>query len=93
MTVTYMLLARVPEEGLGAFEAYESAVLPLLADHGGRLERRLRTPDRRVEVHLVSFPGDEDLARYRADPRRAAATPLLESSGATVELLAVHDMP
>ncbi|GLF95418.1 hypothetical protein [Streptomyces yaizuensis] len=92
MAVTYLMLARLPEGGLGAFEAYESAVLPLLADHGGRLERRLRTVDDRVEAHLVTFPSGRDLAAYRVDPRRSAAAPLLESSGATVELLAVRDI-
>ncbi|MFI6358826.1 hypothetical protein ACIBJF_40930 [Streptomyces sp. NPDC050743] len=92
MAVTYLMLARLPEGRLDAFDAYESAVLPLLAEHGGRLERRLRTPDDRVEAHLVSFPGDEDFAAYRADPRRSSATPLLESSGAAIELLAVRDV-
>ncbi|MEU2386901.1 hypothetical protein ABZ606_19945 [Streptomyces sp. NPDC012461] len=41
----------------------------------------------------MSFPGSEDLAAFRADPRRAAAAPLLESSGAAVDLLAVRDGP
>jgi hypothetical protein len=92
MTVTYLMLARLPEGRLGAFDAYERAVLPLLAEHGGRLERRLRTLDDRVETHVVSFPSDEEFAAYRADPRRSAAGPLLESSGAQVELLPVRDV-
>jgi hypothetical protein len=86
------MLARLPEGRLDAFDAYESAVLPLLAEHGGRLERRLRTLDNRVEAHLVSFPSTEEFAAYRADPRRSTAAPLLESSGAVVELLAVRDV-
>ncbi|MFD6326106.1 hypothetical protein ACFWOL_25320 [Streptomyces sp. NPDC058442] len=92
MAVTYLMLARLPEGGLDAFDAYESAVLPLLAEHGGRLERRLRTLDDHVEAHLITFPNSEDLAAYRADPRRSASAPLLESSGAAVELLAVRDV-
>lgn len=92
MAVTCLMLARLPEGRLDAFDAYESTVLPLLAEHGGRLERRLRTPDDRVEAHLVSFPGDEDFAAYRADPRRSSAAPLLDSSGAAIELLAVRDV-
>ncbi|OIJ63846.1 hypothetical protein [Streptomyces mangrovisoli] len=92
MAVTYLMIARLPEGGLGDFDAYESAVLPLLAEYGGRLERRLRTLDEQVEAHLMTFPSDEDLAAYRADPRRAAAAPLLDSSGAAVELLAVCDV-
>ncbi|GAA3107787.1 hypothetical protein [Streptomyces echinatus] len=92
MAVTYLLLARLPEGRLSAFDAYESAVLPLLAEHGGRLERRLRALDDRTEAHLLSFPSDEHVAAYRADPRRCAAAPLLESSEAAVELLAVRDV-
>lgn len=92
MAVTYLMLARLPEGGLGAFDAYESAVLPLLAEHGGRLERRLRTLDDQIEAHLITFPSSEDLAAYRVDPRRSAVAPLLESSGAAVELLAVRDV-
>ncbi|EHR50479.1 hypothetical protein SacmaDRAFT_2225 [Saccharomonospora marina XMU15] len=92
MAVTYLLLARLPEGGLGSFNAYERAVLPLLAEYGGRLERRLRTLDDRVEVHLITFPGSEDLAAYRADARRLEAAPSLESSGAEVEVLAVREV-
>ncbi|WP_203625620.1 hypothetical protein, partial [Streptomyces sp. SID9913] len=36
MVVTYLVLARLPEGGPGEFDAYESAVLPLLAERGGR---------------------------------------------------------
>ncbi|MFG2058785.1 hypothetical protein ACGFI9_32665 [Micromonospora sp. NPDC048930] len=92
MTVTFLMIARLPDAGLDAFDSYERAVLPLLAEHGGRLERRLRSLDDRVEAHLVSFPTEEDFTAYRADPRRHTATPLLESSGAAVELLAVRDV-
>ncbi|TNC22339.1 hypothetical protein [Amycolatopsis alkalitolerans] len=92
MAVTYLLLARLPDGQLAAFEAYENAVLPLLAEHGGRLERRLRTPDGRLEAHIVTFDGDEDFAAYRADPRRAAAAPLLASSGAQIDLHAMRDV-
>ncbi|MET8955644.1 hypothetical protein ACWEO4_46405 [Streptomyces sp. NPDC004393] len=92
MTVTYLMLARLPEGRLDAFDAYESAVLPLLAQYGGRLERRLRGLDDRVEAHLVRFSGDEGFAAYRVDPRRSSAAPLLESSGAVIELLAVSDV-
>lgn len=93
MTVRYLMIARLPEGRADTFDAYEAAVLPLLAEHGGRLERRLRTLDDRVEVHLLSFPDDAHLAAYRADPRRGAAAPLLVASGAEVELLAVRDLP
>lgn len=92
MAVMYLMLARLPHGGSAAFDAYEDSVLPLLAEYGGHLERRLRTLDDRVEAHILTFPSDGELAAFRADPRRAAAAPLLESSGAAVELLAVRDI-
>ncbi len=48
-----------PAEQLEAFAAYDARVLPLLAEHGGTLERRLQSADAQVELHLVSFPSDE----------------------------------
>lgn len=88
----YVAVARIPEGGLEAFLAYESTVLPLLSDHGGRIDRRLRSLDGRTEVHLLSFADDAGLSPYRADPRRAAAAHLLAASGATVELVAVVEV-
>jgi hypothetical protein len=74
-------------------------VLPLLAEHGGRLERRLRSADGPdgsgddVEVHVVSFPSPEGFTAYRGDPRRAEHAHLLEASGARTELLEMQDVP
>jgi hypothetical protein len=93
MAVTYLMLARLPEGRLDTFAAYEDAVLPLLAEHGGQLQRRLRTLDNRVEAHIVSFPSEKEFTAYRADPRRTAAAPMLTSSGAEIELLPIRDVP
>lgn len=87
----YVLIARMPETGVDRFADYERAVLPLLAGHGGRLERRLRSPDARTEVHLVSFPSPERFAAYRDDPRRAEHAHLLRESGAAIELFELRD--
>jgi len=93
MAATYVLIARIAPAGVEAFQRYEAAVLPLLAEHGGRLARRLRTGDGAVEVHLVEFASAGAFDAYRADPRRAEHAPLLEASGARMELLAVEDVP
>jgi hypothetical protein len=93
MAVTYVLLARIPPAGIAAFRRYEDAVLPLLADHGGRLERRLRSEAGDVEVHVLAFAESDGLERYRGDPRRAAHAHLLEASGARTELLELGDVP
>jgi hypothetical protein len=89
--VVVVLVARVPAGGRASFLEYEAAVVPLLAEHRARLERRLRSEDGRVEVHVVWFPSPVALAAYRADPRRAAARPLLDASGAAVEAIELAD--
>ena len=90
--VTFVLIARIPEAGIADFRAYEDAVLPLLSEFSGRLERRLRNPDGTVEVHVVSFASDSDFQNYRSDPRRMAQTRLLEKSSAKLELLPMADV-
>jgi len=85
--VTFVLLARIPATGIEEFRAYEDAVLPLLPEFTGRLERRLRNPDGTIEMHIVSFASDADFQNYRNDPRRAAQAWLLERSSAKLELL------
>jgi hypothetical protein len=92
MALMFLMIARIPDGGLPDFDAYESAVLPLLAEHGGRLERRLRATDDGLEAHVVTFPGQAAFDAYRADSRRAAATPLLEASAAMIELHEVEDV-
>jgi hypothetical protein len=88
---TFVLIARIPPDGVEAFRAYEDQVLPLLAEHGGRLERRLRDETGTL-VHIVSYPSDAACQSYRSDPRRAAATHLLETSLARTELLSLRDV-
>ena len=85
--VTFVLIVRVPTEGIESFRAYEDAVLPLLPEFNGRLERRLRNPDGTVEMHIISFISDADFQSYRNDPRRTAQAWLLEKSSAMLELL------
>ena len=89
---TFVLIARVPPDGVAGFQAYEAAVLPLLSEHGGLLERRLRNDDGTIEVHIVSFASDQSFQRYRDDPRRAAASHLFEASAASTERLAMTDV-
>jgi len=84
--VTFVVLFRIPAQGVEAFRAYEAAVLPLLPEFNGRLERRLRNPDGTVEIHIVSYASDADRQNYRNDPRRAAQAWLLEKSSAKMEL-------
>lgn len=77
------------------FHAFEDAVLPLLARHGGELLLRLRPgPDALIagslappyELHLVRFPDDAAFAAFAADPARQAALPLKDASVSAVWL-------
>jgi len=90
--VVYVLVIHIPADGVQIFQRYESAVLALLPDHQGRLDRRLRSEDQRTEVHLVTFPSVEHFESYRNDPRRAEQSHLLETSGARIELYDVADV-
>ena len=90
--VTFVLIARIPPEGIADFRAYEDAVLPLLPEFNGCLERRLRNPDGTIEMHIVSFASDADLQNYRNDPRRAAHARLLEKSATKLDLLPMADV-
>jgi hypothetical protein len=85
--VTFVLIVRIPTEGIEDFRAYEDAVLPLLLEFNGRLERRLRNPEGTIEMHVISFASDADFQNYRNDPRRTAQAWLLQRSSAKLELL------
>lgn len=86
-SVTFVLIARIPAERIEDFRAYEDAVLPLLPEFNGRLERCLRNPDGTVELHIISFASEADFQNYRNDSRRTAQAWLLEKSSAKLELL------
>src|ERR1700689_2395651 len=90
--LTVVLIARIPAEGIADFRAYEDAVLPLLPEFNGRLERRLRNQDGTVEMHIVSFASEADFQKYRNDPRRAAQAWLLKKSSAPLERLPMTDV-
>jgi hypothetical protein len=90
--ITYAVVVRIPTEDITDFCAYEDAVLPLLPEFSGRLERRLRSQDGTVEIHILSFASDADRQNYLNDPRRAAQKWLLERSSAKSESLPMADV-
>ena len=90
--LTFVLIVRVPSDGVASFQAYEEAVLPLLSEFGGLLERRLRNSDGTIEVHIVSFDSDQNFQRFSSDPRRASYAHLMERSSAKSERIAMADV-
>jgi hypothetical protein len=78
---------------LAAFERYEAAVLPLLADHGGVLEQRLRAVDGSSETHVIGFVSPEGFEAYLADPRRTVHAQAFALSGAKAIRWEVGDIP
>ncbi|MEI9906177.1 MAG: DUF1330 domain-containing protein [Asticcacaulis sp.] len=61
--------------GKPAMRAYESKVMRILAEHGGRLVSASHPADPRPddpdEVHIVQFESSGHFAAFRADPRHA----------------------
>jgi hypothetical protein len=90
--VTFVIVIDVPASGLAAFSSYERAVLTLLERHGGRLERRLRTPDGLTEVHVMSFVSHAGYRAYLDDPARSALRGLLDGVELTQRVLEVADV-
>ena len=89
----FLVIARIPAEGVETFADYERMVIPLLADYGGVLKRRLVNFDRTIEAHLLEFVSGNQLRDYSNDPRRLEAAPILQRSGAEVEVVDVLEMP
>ena len=90
--LTLCAILRVSETGIDAFRRYEEAVLKLLKDHEGSLQRRLRTEDGLTEIHVIWFPSRPHLDAYRDDPRSAAHAGLFAAAGAATEVLMVQDV-
>jgi len=90
--VTLTFVARVPHHGVDDFLKYERHIIPVVIEHGGLIERRLRSVDERVEIKVVRFPSQDAYEALARDYRCLAAQPLLESSEATVEVFAVQDL-
>jgi hypothetical protein len=81
--LTLVMVADVAPEAVAAFQAYEAQVLPLLARHGGKLERRLRSRDGLSEVHVISFASRGGYEAALADPERMRQRSML--TGLTLE--------
>nr|GID81378.1 hypothetical protein Ade03nite_03020 [Actinoplanes derwentensis] len=87
-----LLWARPGQEQ--ALEAYENAVLTLLADHDGRLLQRARTlpgaaDAAPAEIQLIEFGGQAGYDGFLADERRTAMTARRDAAVARTEIYPV----
>ncbi|GAA5187863.1 hypothetical protein GCM10023322_37150 [Rugosimonospora acidiphila] len=82
----------LPGQHVDAAQRYQDLVRPLLADHGGRLEQRLRTADSGTEVHVLSFASRSGYDSYLADPRRAEYHAELGDAEPRGRVLEVHEV-
>jgi uncharacterized protein (DUF1330 family) len=71
LTLIVMLFLNAGHES--DFEDFESSAAEIMRRHGGAIERRVRCAGRAdsgepYEVHIVTFPDQQALDRYREDP-------------------------
>lgn len=78
------------------FDEFESRAIPLIPQYNGQLLLRIRptgetvihsTVEQPYEIHLVSFPGDEDFYRFLQDEERKQFLHLKEESIRTTLLV------
>ena len=74
LTLVVMLFIHAGHES--GFEVFESNAAEIMRRYGGAIERRIRCagqPDsgEPYEVHIVTFPDQQALDRYRKDPELA----------------------
>lgn len=83
-------LVRMSPDDVEGGQRYEDLVLGLLPEVGGRVERRLRTPDGLTEVQELWFPSREALQQAVAHPARLAARDELGEAAPQTDVLEVH---
>ncbi len=96
--MTLIVILTVRRVSLEAFRAYERRAASVMARHGGAIERVVViTPPEGAEslreVHVVTFPGPEAFAAYRADPELAALAPLRAASVLDTEVWVGEEGP
>lgn len=71
------------------FQEFESHAIPLIKKYHGELLLRLRPSEKEVisstteipyEIHLVSFPDEDNFEKFKNDPERKSWLPLKEVS-------------
>ena len=86
------VVVEMPDGAVADGQGYEDAVLRLLARHGGRLERRLRSIDGVAEVQIIRFVSPAALDAFMTDPERLALRATVGDGAPTARVLHVRDI-
>lgn len=86
--LTVLLFIKTGKESV--FEEYENTVLPILKEYNGIIIHRLRpnyenyignsTEEQPYEIHLISFPSNNDFKAYLQDSKRLSFNSLKDDS-------------
>jgi hypothetical protein len=92
--LTQLIYIRPGQEKV--FDAFEAVAIPLIARYNGKLHLRVRPePSSFItgeesppyEIHLVSFPAEEDFEAFGKDPERTSFLHLKEASVERIVLI------
>ena len=93
MPVYFLFEVDLSMADVDVFDSYESVALPILREHGGALEARVRDAGNALEWHLVRLPDRASWQAFRDDPRRRGHAWLLQRSRARVLRYEVEPLP
>lgn len=88
----FLVTIDLTKADIAAFDHYEAQVVPLLAQYGAEMEVKVRSIDRRTEVHILYFPDDAAHRAFLADPTRQAMRPIMDACGATSTVVEVENL-
>lgn len=93
MTISLVALLWAHPGKEAALEAYETAVLALVPEHGGRVLQRARgdgSSGQPIEVQVFEFADQAGLDAYMEDPRRIALSRDRDAAVARTEVVPVR---
>jgi uncharacterized protein (DUF1330 family) len=95
-SITLLVALHVHEGQTQTFIDYETKVFAIIAEYGGRLEKRYQCvpqPQAPAEFHLITFPSQASFEAYRADPRLSELAPLRQQAMAQTIIWSAAELP
>lgn len=88
---TVVMIARTSPRDFADFIAFENRFLGLFEKYDMVLERRLRSQDECIEIHLIKVANQDCLERYMLDPDRTALLPQFRKLEVAQQIVRVED--